>query len=550
MAATIGDNAAMSTVLPTAVRRRLSGPVLLLALGYLLLYVLLDWVSYIRPLQGFNITPWNPQPALAIALLLWTPHRLWLVWLGLLTAEVLVRGLPASWWLVFVASLAQSWIWAGLARALARRLGPVPALATLRDLVWFTALAALGALLSALSYVATYAAPGLGTAAAIGGAIVRYWIGDLVGVLVTLPVLLLLIDAPRRQALLAAVRSPWWLLFIACISLLLWAVLGHGGGIYLRFFYLLFIPIVFASTLLGSLGAVLAASLTQLGLIVAVQTYPQPDLAVFELQFLMAAITMTGLLVGVLVDERSRTAEALRESLRLAMAGQMAAALAHELSQPLTALNNYAQASLLLLKDAPELAPQRRAQLDDVMQRIVSDATRASAVIKRLRDFFRTGALQLRPLALAGVVDAALAAHRPHAAHRGAELRSAVAATLPAVLMDPVQIGIVLRNLIDNGLHAAAGAPGPTWVEVRAGVAGDHLLVEVRDSGPGIDAARLPQLFEGGGSDKPGGMGIGLGICRAIVAAHGGRLWAQAQGQGHFCFTLPLPEHPAGNPRI
>lgn len=518
---------------------------LLLVAGYLLLYVLLDWVSYIRPLQGFNITPWNPQPALAIALLLWAPQRVWLVWLGLLAAELAVRGMPGNVGVVLAASLAQSWIFAGLARALAGFLGPTPRLATLRDLAWFTGIAALGALLSAVTYVAAYAAPGLGTPATIGGAMVRYWIGDLVGLLVTLPMFLILIDALRRRALLAAMRSPYWLLFIALIGLLLWAVLGHGGGIYLRFFYLLFIPIVIASTRLGTLGAVLAAGLTQLALILAVQTYPQPDLAVFELQFLMAAITMTGLLVGVLVDERARTAEALRESMRLATAGQMAAALAHELGQPLTALSNYAQACQMLVKDAHELAPQRRAQLDAVTRHIVDDTGRARDVVKRLRDFFRTGALQLQPGALAQVVDAAVATHRQHAALMGVELRTAVDGAMPATLMDPVQIGIVLRNLIDNGLHAAAGAAGPGWVEVSAGRADDHLLIEVRDSGPGIEAARLPQLFEAGGTDKPGGMGIGLGICRAIVEAHGGRLWVPAAGRGHFCFTLPLAERAA-----
>lgn len=532
----------MRALFPAALRQQLTRPALLLAAAYLLLYVLIDWISYIRPLQGYNITPWNPQPALAIALLLWAPGRLWLVWLGLLVAEVAVRGLPLDWGPVLVATLVQGMIHAGQARALLRRLGPAHALGTLGDLAWFTAVATVGALLSALSYVLAYAAPDLGSAAVVGGAVVRYWIGDLVGVLVTLPVLLLLIDRTRRQALLAAARSPWWLLFIAFIGLMLWAMLGQGSSITPRFFYVLFIPIVFASTRLGSLGAVLAASVTQLGLLVTVQTYPQPDLTVFELQFLMAAITMTGLLVGVLVDERARTAEALRESMRLATAGQMAAALAHELSQPLTALSNYAQASQLLLRDAPGLAAPQRAQLDSVMRHIVRDSTRASEVIKRLRDFFRSGALQLRPQALAGVVEAALAAHQQHAAHRGVALHSAVDAALPPVLMDPVQIGIVLRNLIDNALHAAAGAAGPARVELRAGTSGAQLLVEVLDSGPGPDAARLPQLFEGGGSDKPGGMGIGLGICRAIVEAHGGRLWARTEGRGHFCFTLPVSE--------
>lgn len=491
--------------------------------GYLLFYLLLDWISYIRPLHGFNITPWNPQPALAIALLLWSPARLWLVWVGLLAAEIVVRGVPGDWWAVLVASLALGWLYAAIARALAYYLGPAPALTAPRDLAWFTAVTGLGALLCGVAYVAAYAAPSLGSFPAVLGAIVRYWIGDLVGLLVTLPILLIAIDPPRRLALLQAMRHRGWLLFAGLIGLLLWAVLGHGGGIYLRFFYLLFIPVVLASALLGVQGAVLAASLMQLGLLVTVQDFPQPDLTLFELQLLMAAITMTGLLVGVLVDEKARASEALRDSMRLATAGQMAAALAHELSQPLTALSNYAQACRMLVAGATALPPEQRERLDAVTRHIVADTTRASQVVKRLRDFFRTGAIQLAPCAVPQVLEAAVAAQRQRAALAHVELRSRPTDGLPRVWMDPVQIGIVLRNLLDNGLHAA-GAHAGGWVEVGASVQGGSLLIEVRDSGPGIDAARLPTLFEPGSSDKPGGMGIGLGICRAIVETHGGRL--------------------------
>ena len=528
---------------PTSIPSRVSDRrwVVLWSAGYLLLYLLLDWVSYIRPLQGFNITPWNPQPALAIALLLRHPGRVWLAWLGLLLAEVVVRGMPGDWWAALVASLALSWLYAAMARALVRFLGPTPTFSTPRELAWFTAILGVGALLCGLAYVTAYAAPTLGTPMVILGAIGRYWIGDLVGLLVTLPILLFLIDPLRRHAFRQTASKHHWLLFPVLIALLVWAVLGHGGGIYLRFFYLLFIPVVLASALQGIQGAVLAATLTQLGMIVTVQGYPQPDLTLFELQALMAAITMTGLLVGVLVDERARTAEALRDSMRLATAGQMAAALAHELSQPLTALNNYAQACRALLADTPELPGKQRERLEDVMRHVAADATRASQVIKRLRDFFQSGAVQLELRTVHDVVQAALAAQRPRAVLNKVALRSELPENLPRVWLDPVQIGIVLRNLLDNALHAVGVDGG--WVEVRAGCVGNDLLLEVRDSGPGVELSRLSSLFEPGASDKPGGMGIGLGICRAIIEAHGGRLWALAEGQGHFCFTLPLGEH-------
>jgi signal transduction histidine kinase len=106
--------------------------------------------------------------------------------------------------------------------------------------------------------------------------------------------------------------------------------------------------------------------------------------------------------------------------------------------------------------------------------------------------------------------------------------------------MDPVQIAVVVRNLLANALEAAAEGGGPAEVRLRLGERGGALLVEVQDSGPGLTEARLQTLFEPGTSDKPGGMGLGLSICRAIVEAHGGTLWAEAGPSGHFCFTLPI----------
>lgn len=511
--------------------------------GYLLLYVLLDWVSYIRPLHGYNITPWNPQPALAIAWLLGRPRRLPWVWAGLVLAELLVRGWPQQplGWLAVV--VVQGALYAGIAHLLARLLGPLPQLQSLRQLALFVAVAAGGSLLCAVAYVGGQLLPQPWPQDLIAEAVARYWIGDFVGALVTLPVLLQLIDRSARQRLGRALRQPRVLALSGLIAALLWLVLGWRGGVFQPYFYVLFIPAVLAAAVGGVLGAVLAAGLTQLGLIAAVQALGPPDLTVFELQALMATITLTGLLVGVLVDEKARTAAALRESLRLATAGQMAAALAHELGQPLTALNNYAQACQLLAIQAGGGSER----LNEVTRHIVRNATRAAEVVKRLRDFFRSGAVQLRPAPLAPLIEQLVAEHQPQAARQGVELDASVPAQLPMVWMDEVQIGVVLRNLLDNAIYAAAQGRPPRQVRLRVTAEAACLRVEVLDSGAGIEPARLATLFDGSGSDKPGGMGIGLGISRAIVQAHGGRLWAVAGAGGHFCFTLALGEtEPAG----
>jgi signal transduction histidine kinase len=331
----------------------------------------------------------------------------------------------------------------------------------------------------------------------------------------------------------------WWLIALL-ISALLAVVFGRDDRDHFKFFYLLFLPVVWASARLGLPGAVSAAGLTQVGLIIAVQSAPNPDLTVFELQVLMAAVTMTGLLLGVAVDERERAAAELRGSLRLAAAGQMAAALAHELSQPLTAMNSYADASRLIVAATGMSDEQRLARLADVSGRMADDALRASAVVKRLRDFFRTGSTQLRPVAVTPLLNEVVEMNARRAVALGVRVVCDIDVGTREVRMDTVQIAVVLRNLVANALDAAASGQQSRQVRVRAREHKGMLLVEVQDSGGGVTTARLQSLFEAGPSDKPGGMGVGLSICRAIVEAHGGALWAEPGPGGHFCFTLPI----------
>jgi two-component system sensor kinase FixL len=501
-----------------------------LAAGYLVLFVLLDWAGYIHPLPGLNVTPWNPQPALAVTLLLVRPRALPLVWVGLLLAELLVRGQPPDPLAFAAAAGALALTDAAMARALVLTGGR--SLGTRRDLAWFAGIVVGGGLMAGLSYVLTFLAAGLVPASGWMAAVARYWVGDSVGLLVTLPPLLMLLQPRGPAALRAAAAAPaFWGAAVLIVALIAGVFARDAQS---RFFYLLLLPVVWASARLGLGGAVLAAALTQVGLIAAVLAVPHPDLTVFELQLLMAAITATGLMLGVAVDERERATLALRGSLRLAAAGQMAAALAHELSQPLTALSGHAQALRLLAA-----RPDGQARLAEVSGRVVEDAHRAADVVKRLRDFFRSGTTQLAAVEPQALLEEAAGAHRRRAEALQATLRIEPG-TPPPLRLDAVQISLVLRNLLANALDAA-GERGQ--VQVRWRRDGDELRLEVDDSGPGIDAARLATLFDAGPSDKPGGMGVGLAISRAIVEAHGGRLWAEPGRSGRLRLALPLDDH-------
>jgi integral membrane sensor domain MASE1 len=150
-------------------------------------------------------------------------------------------------------------------------------LARRRDLIWFTGIVVAGALVSGIVYVCTFAVAGLGPSGSLLEAVVRYWVGDAVGMVVLLPILLVATDPLRRAALSVTMKSwDWWLIALL-ISALLAVVFGRDDRDHFKFFYLLFLPVVWASARLGLPGAVSAAGLTQVGLIIAVQSAPNPD---------------------------------------------------------------------------------------------------------------------------------------------------------------------------------------------------------------------------------------------------------------------------------
>jgi C4-dicarboxylate-specific signal transduction histidine kinase len=246
----------------------------------------------------------------------------------------------------------------------------------------------------------------------------------------------------------------------------------------------------------------------------------------------VAALTLTALYLGVMMDERERANEGLRQSLRLATAGEMAGAIAHEVNQPLTALTNYARSAQMLL------AAGRDGELAAVIERILGEAQRASEVVRRLRDFFREGRTRLERVPVAELLESM----------RQAAARSSVAeftvngeAGLPDVLVDRLQIELVLRNLISNALEAIDGSSltGRIAVSARRHDA-QHVRIVVADNGPGISAARRERVFEPFVSGKPTGMGLGLAVSRAIAEAHGGSLDAVPGAHGEFHLLLPV----------
>ena len=514
-----------------------------LGAGFVVLFLLMDWVSFVHPMRDTSITPWNPQAALAVALLAWQPRRWWLVAATLVLAALL-RGWPAPMAAELSAAAGLSVAYLALALALRRWRGPLPTITTRRDFIVFLLLVSAGSALSALLFVGPVIALGALPADRWATAIVRGWTGDAVGLIITLPVVVALCDRSRRAETRAMLATLEWWLVCALALLAAWAVFGRALEDQFKFFYLLLLPVAWAAARFGYVGAAWSAAAVQVLLILAVQSSPYRPPTVFDLQMLMCVLGAMGLLLGATVDERDQSERALRASLHVAAAGDMAAALAHELNQPLTALRSYARSVQLLAEHGGPGAAPHTPPLDQVAGKLVQEADRAGEVVRRLRDFFRHRGTELQPVDLGELLQAVVESQRPRAEAASVRIATDVAAGLPPVWIDRVQIEVVIRNLIANAVDAAAeGARAAARVEARLSQVGKALLLAVDDSGPGLLPEQLAGLFESRPSTKPGGMGIGLVISRAIVESHDGRLWAEAGSAGRFRMSLPLA-HP------
>jgi two-component system sensor kinase FixL len=226
---------------------------------------------------------------------------------------------------------------------------------------------------------------------------------------------------------------------------------------------------------------------------------------------------------------------------RLSAMGQMGAALAHELNQPLSAILNYSQAARRMRQASDNQAPDL---LSDVLEKISQQALRAGQVIARLREFTEKGSTERRPEDLNKVVEEACALALVGTRESGIRANLNLAADLPPVAIDKVQVQQVVVNLVRNAVEAMSESKLRTLEVVTERDTDRAITVCVVDTGPGLTDTVRRTLFQPFVTTKEKGMGIGLSICRSIIDAHGGRISAQTNPSGgtRFAFTLPIAE--------
>jgi PAS domain S-box-containing protein len=246
---------------------------------------------------------------------------------------------------------------------------------------------------------------------------------------------------------------------------------------------------------------------------------------------------------------------------RVTTVGELTASIAHEINQPLTAIVTNANAGLRWLAgDSPNLEETSQA-----IRRIIRDGKRASSVVSRIRALFKKAPTATEPLDINEVIQEVLTLTQSEAHRNHVSLRTQFTNDLPLVTGDRIQLQQVILNLLMNAIQAMSGVDeGPRELLVGSqkvtGIPGEsekdslqdrasaeaawtHLLITMRDSGPGLDPQRLDRLFDPFYTTKPQGLGIGLAISRSIVEAHGGRLWAKANAPRGAIFQFALPIH-------
>lgn len=241
-------------------------------------------------------------------------------------------------------------------------------------------------------------------------------------------------------------------------------------------------------------------------------------------------------------DSQMQYAE-ITHAARLALAGEISASIAHEVTQPLSAiLSNVETAEALLRKPAPDLVT-----ILEILEDVRKDDLRAHGIVRKLRMLLRKRELQFEHVDVNALASSVLTLILPDAVRRNVVIHTALDPALPKVPADPVHLQQVLLNLIINAMDAMDDNPAATrWLEVRTERCdAEHVQVAVADNGRGLGAGRIDKVFESFFTTKADGMGLGLSVARSIVAMHGGTIWAENSQVGGATFLFTLPVHTA-----
>ena len=548
--ATVEDGRAAVAPKSSTMESRRAGevPTAVVGAAYLAAYVFLDWISTLE--QPFANYSWSPNSGASIAFALMFGRRVipFMFIAPLLddfVDDLTIRQFPFPLPLELASAvLIGSFYGAAALFLLHPKQRFDPTLQSMSSLFLLTVTIAVTTAPVAAGYVGMVVAFGLLPAADFVPAMLSYWVGDAIGIMVLTPFVLVLWT--RRYAVWMSAETVLQLIAIVAALMLVYA---YWTAQHLQLVYVLFVPVVWMAVRAGIEGVSLGILATQLGLILGFHIFPQEISEMPKVQALMLVLALTGLFAGELVTERRRTEDQLRlhqESLarlaRLGSVGELAAAVAHELNQPLMVAGTYTR----LVDDAIRTGHAEAGTVAEIAAKAVAQVERAAAVVRRLRALVRLDRSNRMACRVDHLIRETIDLCRPDLERLTVSVHAAIAADLPLVMVDMLQIEQALLNLMRNSMEAI-GDVGRGTIAIEAVVTGAEFVeIRLRDTGPGFPPDLAGNPFLPFSSTKKEGLGIGLPLCRSIIEAHGGRIWLDTNATGAAVhFTLPVAESAA-----
>ena len=514
-----------------------------LGLVYLVAYLALNWITAHRSINGSPITLWSPDDALSVMLIMESLAFAPLLWIGQIASDQLFSEVhhPLFATVVCESTLALGYL--AMALTLRNRFGLQIRSMRPRDLVAVMAVAPLGAAVIGLFYCVALVATGEAPQGEFLSSYAGFWIGDAAAMVVIIPatcsIFRVLVAEPWRRT---EVGHPLFLLSVTLIfvALVIFLSASHVDSRYL--FNLCYLPILMVGMKFGYDAGALMLLLAQVLLLIALDYFGVNDKDFAAYQVMMFVLSVSGQALGAMVTEwEAATAQLRRQQAELAKVseratnGAMAAAMSHEISQPLASIAAYVLGARRLLESG-----QGEEKALGALRKAENEAARARKIVERLRDFVAKGEVARELVDLGELAAVILRLQSDAARERDVSLRLAITEDRPLrARVDRVGVEQALANLALNAIEAVSAHSGHVVIAVarRGGMA----ALSVEDNGPGVAAEIAERLFEPFETTKPRGMGLGLPLAKEIAAQHGGRLtWRPVAPRGAV-FELELP---------
>jgi signal transduction histidine kinase len=509
---------------------------ILVGCGYVAGAVALNSLSTIGLYSGIGVTPWSPTTGLSLA---YAYIYRTSVWPFLAAAEILtlvvINPSLFSWPMLVIVALATCGIWIAAGSAMRSTPGFDPQLRTLRSHLLLIVIAIVCGIAHTAVYVPALLVAGLIEQQEAFSVSWRLVVGDVVGILVVAPLPLLLLERNWRTPRAVNVLQ------VAALLAAIWTVFAYRQASAYQLFYLLFMPLLWVALKEGIGTTVLMLNVAQVGIIIGTQLRADFNPGTGSLQILMIALAITGLLVSAIVTERETAAQRLREqqaalgrALRLRSAGETAAAIAHQINQPITAISTYAAV-------AREAVAAGKTELaNSTLEKLTRECDRAAQVMRSIRDLVRQGTLAPSSTRLTGLLEDIRMAHSAEMTGQRITLDIDIGPGATNIYADAIQLEQAIDNLVVNSIEAISetGRTGRVRISVRT--EGDDTIVDVEDDGPGFGPgleSASPTPFV---TTKRNGSGLGLAIARSVAEAHGGSLAIVNRNSG-ACVRIRLP---------